>query len=89
MPPLAIHAYTATTALGRGREVQADAQELQSSLGPHIGRFAGATYTLNKVAEKTRLCGALADRQRESARQFFHKADAQPRGPARDSKALH
>ena len=33
--------------------------------------FAGATYTLNKVVEKTRLCGALADRQRESARQFF------------------
>ena len=52
---------------------EADAQELQSSLAPHIGRFAGATYTLNKVAEKTRLCGALADRQRESARQFFHR----------------
>jgi cytosol alanyl aminopeptidase len=63
---------------------EADAKDLQDGLGPHIARYAGATYTLKKAVEKTRLCGALADRQRESARQFFRTHGASgPTGPTR------
>jgi len=69
---------------------EADAQELQASLGPHIASYAGATYTLNKVVERTRLCGALAERQRESARQFFRKAGkGTPAASTRDANTLH
>ena len=68
---------------------EADAEELKGSLGAHIARYAGATYTLAKAVEKTRLCGALADRQRESARQFFNAGAGAPGGPPRGANTLH
>jgi len=82
--------YVQFLAYAQGGCGEADAQELQTALGPHIARYAGATYTLSKVAEKTRLCGALADRQRNSAREFFRSAGGvTPAAPARGVSTLH
>jgi len=68
---------------------EADAQDLQSSLGPHLAGYAGASYSLKKILEKTRVCGALVERQAESARQFFHKAATETRGANRGVSSVH
>ena len=50
---------------------EADAEDLERSLGPEMEAHAGARYTLAKAAEATRVCGALADRHRASVARFF------------------
>jgi len=81
--------YVQFFAYAQGGCGEADARDLQEGLGPHITRYAGATYTLKKAVEKTRLCGALTDKQRESARQFLRSQESAATGPARGVSALH
>ena len=81
--------YVQFLAYAQGGCGEADAQDLQTSLGPRLQGYAGASYTLAKAVEKTRLCGALVDGQRESARRFFDKAAVQAPRPAGGVNALH
>ena len=60
--------YLALSQRGCG---EADAEELERSLGPEMEAHAGAGYTLAKAAEATRVCGALAAHHRASVARFF------------------
>jgi alanyl aminopeptidase len=63
---------------------EADAEDLERSLGPEMEAHAGARYTLAKAAEATRVCGALAEHHRASVARFFAGT-----GPGRRRATLH
>jgi len=47
------------------------AAELRRTFETRMRSYEGATYTLAKVVESTRLCAALVAAQRKSATEFF------------------